>query len=284
MRRLDHASPINWNSPLNRGLLRWWLCLPDRNRGNVWRDLTRRNDATIKGATVAGSRGRPGGWGCYQYNGTSNAAQTAAINLSSVSTLTVSFWLWWDAYGTNDDLTLETSANANSNLGAFFIDPNMGGSSDVLIVVNTNGTNFSGVQFARTNASATAWNHWVVCMDRNAGAQQVTAVYINGRSISLSNTFTNTGSSGGFGNYDWNFMARNNGALLQGAGKLDDVRIYNRVLMSSEVKEQYRDAARGNRKTLRWLPARNARQADAAVGSALLKRMQTEGLFVGGAA
>lgn len=243
-------SPIDWASPLNRGLLRWWCCLPNQ-LGTPWRELTRRSHMTITGALGIGRRGRIGGYGSYIFDGINDYGQTAAINLSSISTLTVSFWLFWNAFATDDDMALETSATSNSNAGAFQIDPNMGGTSDVLIAINTNGAQFSGVQFARTGVTAAAWQHWTVCMDRNAGAQQVTAVYINGRSQSLSNTFTNTTATGGFGNYAWNFMSRN-GASLFGAGRLDDIRIYNRVLSAGEVRALLAASKRGYPNELRW--------------------------------
>ena len=34
----------------------------------------------------------------------------------------MAFWLWWDSYGTGDDLALEHTANANS-ANAFWVDP-----------------------------------------------------------------------------------------------------------------------------------------------------------------
>lgn len=244
-------SPINWSSPLNRGLLRWWCCLPNQ-LGTPWRELTRRSHMTITGALGIGRRGRIGGYGSYIFDGINDYGQTASINLSSISTLTVSFWLFWNAFATDDDMALETSATSNSNAGAFQIDPNMGGTSDVLIAINTNGAQFSGVQFARTGVTAAAWQHWTVCMDRNAGAQQVTAVYINGRSQSLSNTFTNTTATGGFGNYAWNFMSRNATSLF-GAGRLDDIRIYNRLLTASEARALYNASRRGYPQELRWV-------------------------------
>lgn len=165
-----------------------------------------------------------------RFNGTSSFARTPTIDLTGYSTLTLSFWLYWDVYATNDDLCLETSANANDSIGAFFIDPNMGGSSDILIVINANGGAFSGVQFPRTNVTAATWNHWIITMDRAAGAQQVRNVYINGVSIALNNTFTNT-TSGNFGNYQWHFMSRN-GAFLFGAGKLAEFAAFPGALLS----------------------------------------------------
>jgi len=247
-------SPIRWDATLNRGLLRWWLCLPNQSRGNVWRELTRKSDATINGATVAGSRGRPGGWGCYEYNGTSNAAQSSAINLSSISTLTVSLWLYWTSYANNDDLACESgTAGLSGEQGSFHINPNSGSSGGaVRVLVNTtSGLSLNGVTFPRP--SAAVWHHYVVCVDRGAGAQQVLAAYVDGVSQTLTQTNTNTGSTGGFGNFVWNFMARNNGASLQGAGKLDDFRMYNRVLRASEAVELYRESKAGYPRLLRWI-------------------------------
>ncbi len=273
MECVDFQSPIAWDAPLNRGLLRWWLCLPNQNRGNMWRDLSRRMDATVIGATVAGVRSRPGGWGCWEFDGTNDTLQSAGtIDLSSVSTITLAFWLNWTAFATGNDLAFEWSDNANSNTGAFYVNPNVD-ASNVLILINTGGGGtFSGVQFPVPTAST--WLHWVVCMDRGAGAQQIPAVYINGKAQSLTNPYTDP-ASGNFGNYQLNFMARNNTNLF-GQGMMDDVRLYNRVLRASEAVELYRASKAGYKNELRWLrEMRNSEQASVLTSPAYYRRRRS---------
>lgn len=45
---VDMQRPVNWDCPLNRGLVSWWAILPDTNRGSVTlRDLCGRNHGTL---------------------------------------------------------------------------------------------------------------------------------------------------------------------------------------------------------------------------------------------
>lgn len=250
-RSVSIQSPINWASPLNRGLLRWWYCLPNQSRWNPFRELTRRSHMTIAGASAFGSRGRPGGFGCYQFNGTSDYGQTAAIDLSGISTMTLTCWLYWDAFANDNDLLVESSADSSAtNQGAISILPNSS-TTEIVVRVNASGTTFNSYRFARP--SAAAWHHYAFCYDRNGGAQQVTAVYVDGVSQSLTSVAANTTATGGFGNYAWNFMSRNGGASLQGAGRLDDIRIYNRALPAWEARALLHASRRRYPSELRWI-------------------------------
>ncbi len=251
MRLLSATSPINWRAPLNRGLLRWWLCLPQKHGGNTWRELTGKSNATISGAAVVGPRGRQGGWGSYEFDGATDSGQAAAIDLSTVTTLTVSYWSLWNSYALLSNVLIESSADSNANTGAILITPDRNVSGGLYFArVRASGSN--GVVFARP--SANVWHHFVICFDRGGGSQQVVAVYVDGVSQSLTSSGTSSGNTGGFGNYAWNFMARDAGASLLGAGKLDDVRLHNRILSASEAQQLYRASRFRYPNELRWLP------------------------------
>lgn len=246
-------SPINWSAPLNRGLLRWWLCLPGRNRGNVWRELTRRSDATVQSDAVArGSRGRPGGYGSWYGDGTDDRLSTPAMDFSSISTLTYSYWLNWTAYANDYDVVMSSSATGVS-AGAIYNSPNAGDfPGTYIILIRTDASNWNGVSMARP--SAAVWHHYTVCMDRNAGAQQVTAVYVDGVSQTLTQILTDTTSTSGFGNHAWVFLGFPTGGVTCGNGMMDDVRIYNRIPNASEALEFFRESKAGYPRLLRWLP------------------------------
>lgn len=249
MQLLAHTSPINWQSPLNRGLLRWWLCLPQRHGGNVWRDLTRKSDATISGAAAESARTRQGGWGCYVFDGSNDYGQTPTIDLSAVSKMTVAFWSYWNAYANDNDTLIESSPSAFSNIGGIRITPNSS-TGNVLIRVNTSGSARSTITVARPTAAV--WNHWCVLFDRLAGSQQCSC-YINGvLQPPLTTPDTNTTSTGGFGNWQWCFHATDT-STQWGAGRLDDVRIYNRLLTASETISLGRASRFGYPNELRWV-------------------------------
>jgi hypothetical protein len=62
---------VNWDASLNRGLVSWWLALPDQQRGNVFRDLCSRYHGTLtNGPTWGGSKGRPGAFGSLAFDAT----------------------------------------------------------------------------------------------------------------------------------------------------------------------------------------------------------------------
>ena len=254
MRTANFYQPVKLRHPLNRGLLRWWLVEKQRFGGLHLRELTRKSRMTLSGALRLSARGHQGGNGYALFDGTDDYGQTAAIDLSGISTMTVSCWLYWNAFANDDDLSIESSANVGStaNVGAIQFDPNQGAGNFRVVVRVDNGVGSagqSGVTFTRP--SAAVWHHYVATFDRNAGAQQVVAVYIDGVSQSLSASGTATASSGGFGNHAWNFMCRN-AASNFGAGRLDDIRIHNRVLSAGEALSLYRESRTGNRNTLRW--------------------------------
>lgn len=214
------------------------------------RDLTSKSPMTLSGALRLGQRGLTGADGASVFNGTSDYGQTAAIDLSGITTMTVSFWLYWDAFADDNKMAIESSATASSNIGGIYILPNQGTTTRFQIRLNTNGGVTSTVSFTRP--SGAAWHHYVCCFDRNAGTQQVTAVYVDGVSQSLTVDNTSAVTTGGFGNHVWNFMSRNGGASLEGAGRLDDIRIYNRVLPAWEARALMHASRRGYPQELRW--------------------------------
>jgi hypothetical protein len=75
---IDTACPVDWAHPLNRGLVADWtiLPIPGWRGGLTLRDLVRGgrrpNDGTLTaGPTWGGAKGRPGGFGSLNTNGTS---------------------------------------------------------------------------------------------------------------------------------------------------------------------------------------------------------------------
>lgn len=246
MKTVNRRNPIRRRASLNRGLLRWWLCLPSQHGGLRWRELTAKNSATIVGALPLKAGGRPGGFGYWQFDGTNDSGQTAAIDLTGVSTMTVSCWLYWDAFGTDADIAIESSASSSTVIGAILLMPNAA-SGAFLVRVGVNAAN-SGASFVRP--SGAAWHHYSFCFNRNAGLQQVVGVYLNGVSQALTDVNVSVEAAGGFGNHVWNFMCRN-AASAFGAGRIDDLRLYNRVLGAGEARALYRASRGGYRHELR---------------------------------
>jgi hypothetical protein len=158
------------------------------------------------------------------FNGTSQAIQSqSTVNLSNTATITLSFWLWWNAFANDDELALETSANYNSNNGAILIDPNSSTSSAFDVNVHT--SNYNSCNFPRP--SAATWHHYGIIASTTAQAQ----VWVDGKSQTVSG---GASPGGNFGNFTLNLMSRNN-TTLWGAGRMSDFAIFNRALSVSEI-------------------------------------------------
>jgi hypothetical protein len=185
--------------------------------------------------TASGKNGK-----ALTYNGTSHYSNTSsALDLSGVNTMSVSFWLNWDAYANDDDLALESSTNFNSNDGGIIIDPNSGTPCSGSVQVAYNNQSTAGYRAeCMSRPSAGVWHHWAITFNYTAsgdiriyidGVEQVTSVY-NENNVSS--------PAGNFGNYSWYFMSRA-GSSLFGAGKMDNFRIYTFELTPDQVKTEY---------------------------------------------
>lgn len=247
MQLVNFQAPIRRNAPLNKGLLRWWRAEPFRTSSPRLQDLTCKSPMALTGALRLGKRAARGASGTSTFNGTSDSGQTSAINLSAVNTLSIAINYYWNANSSNDDMLLETGA-AGSSPGEIIISPNNGSGSMRVSVFVSAGLRQS---FIFTRPSAAVWHHGVFCFDRGGGSNQITAVYIDGVSQTLTPNETNTGASGGFGNEVWYLMSRG-GSVFFGAGRIDDIRVYDRVLPAWEVRALLAASRRGYPQELRW--------------------------------
>src|SRR5688572_2591053 len=84
---------VNRASPLNRGLVSWYMVLPNRigGGGNTLRDLCRRNHGTLtNGPTWSGSRA-PGAFGSISLDGSNDYINLGTGNRFFGSSLTNPF-------------------------------------------------------------------------------------------------------------------------------------------------------------------------------------------------
>jgi hypothetical protein len=154
-----------------------------------------------------------------------------AINLSSYSEITLSFWLYWNSWANSDALAGEYSTNYNSSNGGFILDANNSspdGGTFIISLHNTGG--YTAAEFTRP--SAAAWHHYLVQFNiGSTGSGQIPAIYVDGVTQSL--TYPETaGTSGSFGNYTFYFMSRD-GSSLFGAGQMANVAIWGGVLLNT---------------------------------------------------
>jgi hypothetical protein len=209
------------------------LGLSNNDPVSTWTDAA----ASVDGVQASGTKqpllkttGGPSSTTAVQFDGTNDSMGTSvALDLSASPKAALSFWLYWDSYGSGDELAFEHSADINSHEG-FMIDPNNSGGSTVLFLLKGN----VGISVAEApRPSAAAWHHYVVNYDMSAGAGSEIAVFVDGVSQSLSGTgggFNNTGNMASATLY---LMSRNNASLF-GTGRLHNVIVYAGVNLTQQ--------------------------------------------------
>jgi N,N-dimethylformamidase beta subunit-like, C-terminal/Concanavalin A-like lectin/glucanases superfamily/PKD domain len=214
------------------GLIHYWRM--GETSGPIFVDSIGGANATAQGGPTFGV---PGAIAAdpnlaARFDGLDDAAK-AAVDLSGMSTVTIEFWLYTDAYTNDDGLAFELTENFNQNKGGFVVDPNAPQSGGTFgIGIGTPDTR-NNVYFARPSAGQ--WHNYAIVLNSAAPAEQQITPYVDGKAVSYTKTASGTGS-GAFANSTLNFMSRGGGSLW-GRGALDEVAIYNRALTPAEITE-----------------------------------------------
>lgn len=157
----------------------------------------------------------------YQFDGTDDY-MTAALNLSGSNILSISFWLYQNAYDTGDDLAMEFTSEAGANSGGFYIDPNS--FSGAQFDVATNPGTFGGRR-SMAQASAAAWHHYLVVLDHTqTDYAKIFAIYVDGSSATLTDEEVPVGTAN-FANDTLYVMCRNAASLFN-AGRMAELALY----------------------------------------------------------
>jgi len=161
------------------------------------------------------------------FDGVNDSLQAASVDLSGVNKFTLAFELYWDSFGTNDDLALEHTANADTGTTGWVVDPNS--SSSKISIAHLG--NVGQVTGRIDRPSAAAWHHYVIIFDKSASTNEIGPVYLDGSSVTVT-MVANANNTNNFANSTLNFMSRNNASLF-GAGRLANVAIWPGVLLDA---------------------------------------------------
>lgn len=227
-----YGSLVNWQHPANRGLVAWWLNLPQLRGGVALRDIVGGYNVTLtNGAQWAGGL-RPGGYGCLEFDGTNDNAVTPATRATfSDATRGMSFACVVQRRTTGVSTYLW---GQRARYAFYFL------STNVLRIT------FFGVADVGSTGSVTdtGWHHVAFTMD-SAGA---VAFYIDGKSAGTG-TMSGDGSSGSANAMEMGGWISDGVYSNQ---RQDDCRFYRRALTAGEVSELYRQSLLGNPSTLNW--------------------------------
>lgn len=228
---IDWGQPVNWADPLNRGLVSWWLAVPNRmGWGSLkWRDMVRRsqNNGTLtSGPAWQVVRGRPGGWGALDFSAAGSYVVAPASALTRPCTVTLWFkplvgigsgnqWLVAHDSGANDGWRVARKGGPGENLAMTF-----GSVAEY---------SFSTLTFHPEDI----W-YFVACVIPADSGTTIGYIQAEGGGAMLSESMAVGNMSGtptqySIGNLSW---------FDDGAdGPLDDVRIYNRALSATEISK-----------------------------------------------
>lgn len=253
MQRIAIGNAINWKHPLNRGLLVRYRCLPNQQRGVMWRDLCRRGTAlTITGGpNWGGGRGRRGGHGCLAFDGVDESI-TGGVPPSTF--VTVAFWYLAPSSFSGNPVPL-VQGNDVFNSGSWDFGFYHLGSN--LVTHFQAGSNFN----LSLSGLAGTWVHIVLV---RKGVDSYARAYTNGvQNVTEghgTHTLTNTYALR-------TLTVASNFAV----GPLDDICGWNRALSASEVASLYRAQSAQQDPTLNWrgVPDSWAQQAAVAAAAAL---------------
>lgn len=172
--------------------------------------------------------------GAISFDGV-NDAGSVTLNLSTYNTLTVEFWLKWDANGTNDDLAFEFTENVNTKAGGFMMDPNnsTGGAEANTVSVKWSGNEAKGRRYVFARPSAEAWHHYAIVIPINGALK----AYIDGAETATTAKETSV-QAGNFASDKFNVMCRN-GASLFGAGDMCHLALYSGELSAARILAHY---------------------------------------------
>jgi hypothetical protein len=161
-----------------------------------------------------------------QTDGISHSLQSASnLSLGAPSKLAVSYWLWWDSFSNNNAIAIESTANYNSNPGAFIVNPNDSATSAYQSALKGAAAEYNDGNFARP--SAASWHHYLHNYDTGLATNEYIDAYLDGSLQTLSRVL-NDNTTVTFIDSLLNLMSRNNASLF-GAGRIAEVAIWGGV-------------------------------------------------------
>lgn len=158
------------------------------------------------------------------YNG-SSYVDVGAINLGNQFSLAA--WVWEDTTATNiQTIMANTTGGSTSNGFRFFVNTYNTANGAVMLETG-NGTAGNNAGTSAGVFAPGAWNHVAVTVDRTAG---MAAIYVNGANVTTdSSILTNFNNNAGIQ------LGQMTNAGFRLHGRLDDVRIYNKVISAADV-------------------------------------------------
>ena len=244
---LDPTHPINWQHPLNRGLVSWWLAHPTGGTGfgsRGWKDLCKKNDGVL--TSYAGMPIwpiTPSKLGALTFNGSNNYVNCGIAPSMNPGTgnFSVGFSMLHSGASTKGIFCKRTTSDPDNGWSIwtisgttwkFTLDPGDG---------NKREASLSGIGF-----NDGVWHDWFISIDRAGLAWfykdgvVLDTVDVSLASASVSNTLPVV--LGGFSDFS-----------LFIAAQLTNLAYWSRALPASEVSALYDQSRQGHIETRQWI-------------------------------
>jgi hypothetical protein len=240
---IDPACPLDWNHPLNRGLVSRWKVIPNSGwRGGLtFRDLARGgkkpNDGTLTNGPTWVGGGRRGRYGAISTDGSDDTIIITEPGINSGSTDYVfSIWVYPNrssvAYHAVFDMTSRHFCMFINDAGQFTYGENM----TLGLTTATNGLSYGG------------WHHLVLTRKGSDLSSYVDGVF--------KETVSNTGWISPAVQTEIHFGGNPSTGGSLWLGMYDDIAFWvNRSISATEVAQLYQEQLRGSPETLKWVGA-----------------------------
>lgn len=238
---LDAGQPVDWTHPLNDSLISWWLVSPLGHPsycgGSTLRDLCRRYDGTLTGGPLwYGERGRRGGRGSLFFDGTNDYVDCGTVSqIASATNATLTGWMYKATAGSVAGFGQYTDPYRFSVL--WFSDNNVYNSAEA----------GSASYPSYASSPTTGWAFFAIAFDGALSGTARTACYFNAVAQSLSAGGADPGATlaASANQTAWRMGMDVSAGNRFFAGQIDDVRLYNRTLAATEIRQLYELSQRG---------------------------------------
>lgn len=232
---LDSSNLVNRNHPLIRGITSWWMVIPGLAGGNKFYDLMNNNPGILQathGNNLWYTSTRANSYGSINFLGNGDFVETNY----TFPTTNFSYMLWIKSSVTGPTCRPFGNADATNGLSGSCIIWGFTDSNN-LYVVNRHGSNDGSEDITISVSNLTiGWHHIAVTFNSTTG---LISVYYDG--VLKQTTSTNSGVITNAFTAKIGKDSGDSGFI----GQVDDVRIYNRPLSSTEIFSIYQNSLVG---------------------------------------
>ncbi len=268
------GNAVNRSAPLNRGLVSWWMHLPNRLGGGglKFRDLYNRKHATIEGATWKGNSGKSSGWGALSFDGTDDRALATSVAAVAFPATLCATFMQRSGGAANPVILAHHTNSANDGYR-------------LQIVSNKFACTFGAVAVYDSGftISTDVWYRGIASITANNGTVTFWLANLSTGGIQTSSTAVGTA----VGTPDCIEIADNDVGGIHNyfSGLIDDCQHYSRALSDSQARDSIQATRRDYCNELNWIqrPIVSAEQAAAASFAYIIGGGVGSGAYVIGA-